>query len=183
MNISLIRWNWNTLLIYKYKISGKNLFIIIYFLGKNGNSWKRNNPGRNQTRFPIPPGHLVYAIRHPMPDNDITFRGFSVGISPIIYRHKVEWPYPVVISGHGVGSTRPRDHLWNGTEPSVVTFSLILYTFLLPSLFLGLSREGGQFLSNQTSSSSFFVQLDSTISRCALENYPARNRVKREISS
>lgn len=146
MNISSIKLKWPGRDLY-YKIFEKSsayLSLLIFFV----KTWTESGiiRGRNEARFPIP-GHLV----HPMPDNDITFRGFSVGISPIIYRHKVEWPYPVVISAHG-SKRRPRDHLWNGTECS--NFSLVLYTFVAPSL-VGVSLERGQFLSNQTSSSNW----------------------------
>lgn len=82
---------------------------------------------RNQTRFPIPPGHLVHAIRHPIPDNDITFRGFSVGISPIIYPAQSG----VALSRCNIrswrGSTRPS---MKRSRASVVTFPL----YFIPSL-------------------------------------------------
>lgn len=96
---------------------------------------------RNQTRFPIPPGHLVHAIRHPIPDNDITFRGFSVGISPIIYPAQSG----VALSRCNIrswrGSTRPS---MKRSRASVVTFALYFIPSL-PSSELSTLLERGNF--------------------------------------
>lgn len=138
---------------------------------------------RNQTRFPIPPGHLVHAIRHPIPDNDITFRGFSVGISPIIYPAQSG----VALSRCNIrswrGSTRPS---MKRSRASVVTFPLYFIPSL-PSSELSALLERGWAIFIESDVDVFvllrrigFVR-DNIAMR--LGKLSATDRVKREISS
>lgn len=138
---------------------------------------------RNQTRFPIPPGHLVHAIRHPIPDNDITFRGFSVGISPIIYPAQSG----VALSRCNIrswrGSTRPS---MKRSRTSVVTFPLYFIPSL-PSSELSALLERGWAIFIESDVDVFvllrrigFVR-DNIAMR--LGKLSATDRVKREISS
>lgn len=138
---------------------------------------------RNQTRFPIPPGHLVHAIRHPIPDNDITFRGFSVGISPIIYPAQSG----VALSRCNIrswrGSTRPS---MKRSRASVVTFPLYFIPSL-PSSELSALLERGWAIFIESDVDVFvllrrigFVR-DNIAMR--LGKLSAKDRVKREISS
>lgn len=138
---------------------------------------------RNQTRFPIPPGHLVHAIRHPIPDNDITFRGFSVGISPIIYPAQSG----VALSRCNIrswrGSTRPS---MKRSRASVVTFPLYFIPSL-PSSKLSAFLERGWAIFIESNVDVFvllrrigFVR-DNIAMR--LGKLSAKDRVKREISS
>lgn len=138
---------------------------------------------RNQTRFPIPPGHLVHAIRHPIPDNDITFRGFSVGISPIIYPAQSG----VALSRCNIrswrGSTRPS---MKRSRASVVTFPLYFIPSL-PSSELSAFLERGWAIFIESDVDVFvllrrigFVR-DNIAMR--LGKLSATDRVKREISS
>lgn len=138
---------------------------------------------RNQTRFPIPPSHLVHAIRHPIPDNDITFRGFSVGISPIIYpaQSGVALSRCNIRSWHG--STRPS---MKRSRASVVTFPLYFIPSL-PSSELSALLERGWAIFIESDVDVFvllrrigFVR-DNIAMR--LGKLSATDRVKREISS
>lgn len=82
--------------------------------------------------FRFPPVTLYTPSRHPMPDNDITFRGFSVGISAL---HKVEWPYRCNI----------RSWAWvnASTRSSLETDRVVTFPFLTSLVgVISPSREG-----------------------------------------